>query len=343
MDTFERRKLLWALTLGAGATAWHGQRLRGAPFTASPDAVPIFIPVSTDAPPAEGTPTACIPVPDETPRASHSTTGASLSPLYLVRPDDARARAYRGFAWGEFLHHAADAVLARLALVHIVCASVGEIETATGVRIRGQPWAVLVDETRPRARVVPVTDPVLDAHVEDGWSFDATPEEAEQAIDGRLARLSVVIERLLDDDFIKLAIVSESPWIRDDRTLVRDLELLAEMSVRPDLRTAARAPATLLWHGLGRGFAGDPLHARGLGDWPEPGPKPEILEGLAALTRERTVHALRPGGAWWAVTRGCGTTVISLESDRYGFACGMARIPQRSQRFLQFLLREPGD
>jgi len=330
MSTFDRRKLLFGLTLGAGATWWHRERLgieaskleglgREAPTRPVTEDPPVLVCQT------QGSATVNLP-----------TTECCRTAFYIVQPEDARGRFCRGRAWGEFLHHAADVVLARLALVEVACASVADIEAVTGANVRKGAWIVVVDYTRAEARVESLSSAELDRAAETHWPSDASAHVLERMIDARIRLLSALVVKALGDAFVARSAQLEAKTLHDDPLLADEIETIAQFGARPTLAAASRASATLLMQGLGLGTERARLYEEGI--------LPDmlshsILAGLAALTRERVVHTLRPGGAWWAETTGCGRRTIARDLPlRSG--CGMAMIPERSHKILQFLFED---
>jgi hypothetical protein len=316
-----RRSILKGLALGVGGASvplWLARpfgldRTDDCEPDLDADEVDVDLAVPPADPPASDVP-AC-----ETPSAVAGEPCTPRPQLVLVIPGERNERYYRGHAFGELLHHADDATLARLALFEVLCATPAELEKLTGRPLKGEPWMVVIDRTGPKRVVTPLADPRL--------GYDAEREDplVDAKIDERIAHLSEMLEEAATVPMVKRLAAAEAlalaPRLKDE------LDMVMEDAVAPRLELAEAATATLLARIIA--IMGDD-------DWAYPRLRAAILPRLAELTRERLLRTRPPAGARWAHSGGCGVR-IEGHKERHAIGCGMGHVPERSRRFLAWL------
>jgi len=243
--------------------------------------------------------------------------------LYLVIPSDLTRRRERGRVFGEFFNHGDELGLAQLAVFDIVCATTAEISASTGAAIIGEPWLVVVDMTRTDARPASLDDPELSRLA------TSKGEERDEVIDARIGRLSDLVKVALEPAMLERMRVAEAQGLSDP--LREELSIVLEQQVTPRLAVVAAAPATL----LGRLRVVE----EGKGDWMAAELNGILTPRLAELTRERFVRSKPPQGARWGWSGGCGSRIEGSRTN-VAIGCGMGHVPERSRRFLSFLVED---
>ncbi len=272
--------------------------------------------------PVSVAPVATAPAPREpTPATLKAGTGARPR-LYLVIPKDRSVARQRGRAFGEFFNHGSEEHLARLAAFEVVCATTEEIRRLTGRPLRGEPWLVVVDRSTKRLRPVPLDDAKLSG-------VAAKDDGSEAVIDERIRRLGELIVRSVEPAMIERMVARESAAmgaaIREELALVLDQGLIPRRAV------VEAAPATLLATIFPAKESED--------DWTLEQKRANLAPRLAELTRDAMVRSQPPAGARWARSWGCGTNIEGVRTNvRVG--CGMGHVPERSRRFLSFLVAD---
>ena len=272
------------------------------------------------------------------PTAPEGTTAkTTLSPgtiarprLYLVVPADAQLRYRRGRTFGEFFNFGAEEHLARLAIFEVVCATTDEIKELTGKAVRGEPWLVVVDLKAKRVRPVPLDDARLSRLTEDDGA--SRGDDQQDLIDERIRRLGELFVAAVEPGMIEGLVAAEARSL--EASLAEELSLVIDQGLVPRMAIVEAATATLLKSAYPAREPDD--------DWVALRNRGILTPRLAELTRDRVVRSRPPAGARWARTSGCGTRVEGVRSNvRVG--CGMGHVPERSQRFLSFLVGDGED
>lgn len=258
------------------------------------------------------------------------TPGTIARPrLYLVIPKDPQLRYRRGRTFGEFFNYGAEEHLARLAIFEIVCATTDEIKALTGKPVRGEPWLVVVDRKAKRVRPVPLDDARLSRLTDDDGG--SRGDDKQELIDERIHRLGELVVAAVEPGMIEGLVAAEARSL--GASLQEELSLVIEQGLVPRMAIVEAAPATLLKSAFPAREPDD--------DWTVLRNRGILTPRLAELTRDRVVRSQPPAGARWARTAGCGTRVEGVRSNvRVG--CGMGHVPERSQRFLSFLVEGEG-
>jgi len=330
----KRRNILKGLGLGIGGASvpWLSafglteengelceQARQSGPMSAAP--------VATDPEPIE--PELTDPEPSAPAQTTLSAKTSARPRLYLVVPKDPNLRYLRGRAFGEFFNHGAEAHLARLAIFEVVCATTDEIKLLTGKAVRGEPWLVVVDRSAKRVRPVPLDDAELSRLTE--ADVKTRGDEQIDVIDERIRRLGELVVAAIDPEMIERMVAAEARSI--GASLHEELSLVIEQSLVPRMAVVEAAPATLLKSSYPAKEPDD--------DWRLAYNRTILAPRLAELTRDHLVRSQPPTGARWARSSGCGTRVEGVRSNvRIG--CGMGHVPERSQRFLSFLVDSEG-
>lgn len=257
------------------------------------------------------------------PRDHAPASGHARRPLlFFVIPADAEARWRRGQVYGEYLNHGDDAGLAPLALFEVACAPMSQLRrTYPALRASGEPWLVVVDQTRANA--------VARAHTEAELDELARGPGSEEEIDRRITVLANLIRTAAEPAMVtRLARLEES---------VLPPSMKEELSVTTRDLAAARISTASAAAGILYALAFVPQGTKEDDAWYQQALQPVVNTSLAAAARDQLVRARPPKGSAWARTSGCGVHVEGA-SEQAAVGCGMGRVPERSRRFLEFLI-----
>ncbi len=225
--------------------------------------------------------------------------------LVFVIPADQNERYPRGGSLGAYLNHGSDSQLAPLALCEVVCATMEELHSLSPAKYETEPSFVLLETA----------------------SVPATPRHARvrlvagTTVDENTARIAKAIRQLV----LPGGLVSASMLTKRD--LVAEKALLPSIVDTPkkiDLSKVDRNAAGLMQVALA--VKGEV--------------KVAIIAALAATAIAR-IRDKPVAGARWAHASGCAPTSYEDEPDedkRMGYLCGMGHVPEKSRRFLAFLV-----
>jgi len=243
--------------------------------------------------------------------------------LLLLIPINTDKLHERGTILGEFINHSGTRGLDDLLSCERVCATVPDAQKALpGLKVGGDPLMLLIEPQKqgvaPRALAI---DPDIAPTPENTTRADGSRGAVEDAIENRIGKIADALHRALFPDKESLANrarANHAALSQADLTALKNG--VAGEKVEPAL--VERGALHL-------------RHAAALAKEEATGKR--IAELLAAAGKAQ-VLAVRPAGAKWAKSCGCGTT-IEGEVQNFGIACGMGYVPELSQRFLWFYTR----
>jgi hypothetical protein len=230
--------------------------------------------------------------------------------LVLVIPSDDSLKGARGDDWGTLFLHAPLETQAELASFEVVCSTIDEAQ-ASLPKVRDVPGdeasAFVVEAGAGSARSVDLDHSREECELDwDGW------EEQDAAVASRLQRQAEALNQFLTPSAdVLLARAKQSRAALGSEAPMEGAAF--------DASLAERAPAIVR-------------------SWAEQAGEAERLQWLTALADcFRAKYAVNsPRGAHWATSSGCGIDIEGCEDGGSGISCGMAMIPELSQRFLYF-------
>ena len=241
----------------------------------------------------------------------------------------------RGRAFGELLNHGDDEAMATLALAEIVCAPMSALRTLAPSLRASEPLMVLIETSgipaRVRALDVALTpdpdwrrdhDTPPSSPADWDTFFEQQRKKEDSIVQGRIAALS----RLLHEG------LRGTPGMLMERA--------AQAQARLDERPAALSPDDAGPAQLHRVSA---ILLAAAVSLPERLREPAIAR-IADAARFVLCRRRVPGSRWSNYS-GCGSYVEREAGENdgdegFGISCGMGHVPEKSQRFLDFLSRD---
>lgn len=271
-----------------------------------------------------------IPPPDLVLRQALERARASGKPLLVFVVPSIKERAWeRQATFGQYLNLCDDDALADLALCEVACAretDIGAVIPASD--LSDEPLMALVETDG----VEPVVSPLdlefrLELQVIRWPTIGVDPKRAQEEFE-LLVRQRVDLVAGAVHGVVAGNSRALDRRIRQTLTTLGDpaVELVRRILERPTNSPAAEVDrvASLLR------LAAEESSER----------RDACIAALANAASSR-LRLQPPVGAWWANYTGCGHD-IEGHSERLGYACGMARVPELGRRFLHFYSTECG-
>lgn len=234
--------------------------------------------------------------------------------LVLVVPTDDAQRWTRARAFGELLNVGPDAVLADLALAHVVCAEMTAVRALVPQAPAGEPTMLLVEPDRVPARATAIDVPSLEEAALVTAIHDAlAPDTATLTERARVVRMHIDARTLAS---VEAAVrgASLAPHHPPSR-------LGGAATVFGDAATVDRAAAVLA-----------------LAAQTAPSASAHVLRDSLAKAAIARLRLTRIPGSVWANDASCGIEIEGA-SEPNMMDCGMGSVSPRSARFLYFYTR----
>lgn len=250
--------------------------------------------------------------------------------LVFVVPDDRAERYARGGGLGAYLNHASDHQLAPLALCEIVCATMEELHSLSPAKYVNEPSFVLIETVvgPAKARHARITFKSTRDIYAAAFGAEVTDSSNTSPVDENTDNIAKAIRQLV------MPKNSVSP------SMLKGRDAAAEKLL---LRSIANTPGNVDLSHVDRNAAGlmqAALKIVGVR-------RAAIMAALAASAVVR-IRDKPVAGARWAQASGCGPSLYEDEKDderararSLRVLCGMGHIPEKSGRFLSFLVDQP--